>query len=257
METQAVVGAPSTVEGSQAPSLPELVIRELQVGDADEVKQFCLNILMQRARLSNQYVFRSPVWLAMYLSSIAWATQRFEPWTTNDWGRWAFLCCAISALFLVGVDYFTYHHYEARTQGDLKADAFLQNPASCAKSKTDKCWVAYYNDGLVGTIVFKKPESKSTRAEIQHWYVRARYREKGLGGDLLETAIEHAKQTKCTTLLANTTSINKRANKSLQKVGFRKDKAEPDNNVYWRMLRMKCTTWSLDMQSSSKQTSTA
>lgn len=252
MDTQVAVNAPGTVNNTQDTDMPELVIRELQAGDADEVKQFCLNTLMQRARLSNQYVFRSPIWLAMYLSAIAWASQRFEPWRTNDWGRWAFLCCAISALFLVGVDYFTYHHYEARTQGDLKADDFLQNPANYAKSKTDKCWVAYYGDGLVGTIVLRKSEPKSKNAEIQHWYVRARYREKGLGGDLLEAAIDHARKANCTALIAKTTSINTRANKSLQKTGFKKETANPDSNVYWRMLRMKCTTWSLDLQSSTK-----
>lgn len=252
MSLQVAANSTAVTKDSKEEELPELVIRELQAADGDEVKQFCLNVLMQRARLSNQYVFRSPIWLAMYLSGIAWATQRFEPWRTNDWGRWAFLCCAISALFLVGVDYFTYHHYEARTQGDLKADEFLQNPGRHAKSKTYKCWVAYYGDGLVGTIVLKKVEPKSTTCEIQHWYVRARYREKGLGGDLLEAAMQYAKKTNCTILTAKTTSINTRANKTLQKTGFKKDTAEPDSNIYWRMLRMKCTAWSLDLSNSSQ-----
>lgn len=232
---------PATVE-----VMPELQIREFKKEDAKDLKEFCLNNLMQRARLSNQYVYRSPIWLGMYLSTIAWATNKFQPYQTGEWGRWAFLCCALSAAFLVGVDYFTYHYYESNTKVTLEEDEFLQDPVKIASARNVKCWVAYYNDGIVGSIILKRASPNSPNAEISHWYVRARYREKGLGGDLLQEAIQHAKSTKCTALVAQTHSINKLANKSLKKSGFTKVSSKSDTNTYWKMLRMRNIKWSIN-----------
>ncbi|CCG81873.1 protein of unknown function [Taphrina deformans PYCC 5710] len=231
--------------------LPELEIREFRAEDSHDVKEFCLNILMQRTRLSNQYVYRSSIWLGIYLSAIAWATRIIEPWVRGEWGRWAFLCCAVSALFLVGVDYFTFFYYERLTTKAHKEDGFLQNPATFVNSKMGKCWVAFYNEGLVGCIVVKRTSTKSANAEITHWYVRARYRDKGLGGDLLQKALQYCTETKCSNLTARTATINTRANKTLKKTGFEKTSTKPDSNVYWRMLRMKKFTWGLDPQSFS------
>lgn len=226
--------------------LPELHIRELKPEDSRAVKEFCLNILMQRTRLSNQYVYSSPIWLGLYLSIIAWATNHIEPWKNSDWGRYAFLCCAISALFLVGVDYFTFFYYERLTKAASEDDKFLQNPKDFVKTKNAKCWVAYYNEGLVGTIVFRRDDAKSSSASISHWNVRARYRDKGLGSDLLVEALQHAKLSKCSNLMAQTTSINKRANKSLKQLGFRIVSTKPSANGYFRILRMKTLNWAID-----------
>lgn len=240
-----------TVVASDEKPLPELVIREMTEHDSPAVKEFCLNNLMQRTRLSNQYVYSSPIWLGIYLSAIAWATNHVNPWQTSDWGKWAFLCCAISALGLVGVDYFTYHYYESSTKQTLQSSEFLHDPYAFVKSKKGKCWVAFYNDGLVGTVALERPSPASAKAELTDWYVRARYREKGLGGDLLAKVIAHAKATKCTGLTAKTTSINKRANKTLQKAGFERISAKAERNPYWRTLRMKRFVWSLNPQTAN------
>lgn len=232
-------------------SLPELEIRQIEEKDAHLVKEFCLNNLMQRTRLSNQYVYSSPIWLGVFLSAIAWATDHVDPWHTSDWGKWAFLCCSISATCLVGVDYFTYQFYEADTKTTLDESSFLKAPYEFIRAKKGKCWLAFYNNGLVGTIVLEQSSTKSSSAELTNWYVRARYREKGLGGDLLEQAISDARANKCTSLTIQTRSINKRANKSLEKAGFKKVARKPEDNVYWRMLRMKRFTWSLNPQTST------
>lgn len=237
-----------------ATPLPELEIRQLTEQDSHVVKEFCLNNLMQRTRLSNQYVYSSPIWLGIYLSLIAWATNRIDPWNTSDWGKWAFLCCAFSAMCLVSVDYFTYHYYESDTKTSLDGSDFLKNPYQFVQAKKGKCWLAFYNDGLVGTVVLERSSPKSAAAELSHWYVRARYREKGLGGDLLQEAISEARATKCSSLTVKTRSINRRANKSLEMAGFNRVAKKPDANLYWRLLRMKRFVWSLNPQMTSPVT---
>ena len=235
--------------------LPELQIRPFEKGDAHEVKEFCLNTMMQRTRLSNSYVYRSPIWLAVYLSGIAWASNKFEPWKYHDWGRWAFLCCAISALCLVSVDYFTYQYYESATRESAKNDVFLQDPEKYLRNGSAKAWVAIYNNILAGTVLLRPCDSNAT-AEISHWYVRARYRNKGLGSDLLHEAIAAAQQQKKTkNIKCATSTITARANKSLKSLGFKRASAKSNSNIYWRALRIKDYVWELDLSSYVKSQS--
>lgn len=200
---------------------------------------------MQRTRLSNQFVYRSPLWLGTYLTSIAWATQRFEPWVRGDWGRWMFLCCAISALYLVGVDYFTYSHYENKTKSAFNRDEFLQNPVQYMSNVQNHCWVAIYNEGLVGCVVLTTCD---TTASVVHWYVRARYREKGLGQDLMNEALQESRNANCAALNLWTSTINKRANKTLETSGFRKSQFRKETNFFWRLFGIRDIEWTLNLR---------
>lgn len=226
--------------------VPELVIREMREEDSRDVKEFCLNNLMQRTRLSNQYVYKSPLWLSIYLSAIALATHHIEPWVYGDWGRWAFLCCAISALFLVGIDYVTYRYYEKDTKQTYDNDRFLRSPKDFVLSKSGKCWLAIYNNTLVGTIVADRSGSQSKSVEIKNWFVKARYRTKGLGGDLLREAVKQTKDTRGTKVFAKTSSINVQANRTLKKSGFSRTSASKDDNLFKRVFKMKNFQWTIE-----------
>ena len=265
-------------------TLPDLTIRPLDLSSSAEihaVREFCLNVLMQRVRLSNTFVYSSPQWLTMYILAISWSIYRFQPHVTNDWGRWLFLAAAISALFLVGVDYFTYRYYEAETKADHDRDAFLQNPANVLVTAADdekdvggggkkskgtksgggettksRCVVAYFAGNLVGTCLVRPVNLASgTEMEISHWNVKARYRNKGLGGDLLTDTLSYCKSTAAEgagggilkSVVAKTTSIQRRAIATLKQEGFQLVDAKPVQNPYYRFVGVKEQTWRLDL----------
>ncbi|BFZ53031.1 hypothetical protein PYCC9005_000054 [Savitreella phatthalungensis] len=236
--------------------LPELQIRPIHLGDHDElhaVREFCLNVLMQRVRLSNTYIYTSPIWLSGYTLAMAWSYARFSPHSTGDWGRWLFLAAAISASFLIGVDYFTYKYYERLTKEDHEQDQFLSNPALClGDTKQDnRCVVAYFAGSLVGTCVTRrplKPQAASREAELSHWNIKARYRSKGLGSDLLHTSLMHLKSSGVAKVKAQTSTIQKRARLSLAKDGFKLIQTKPTDNIWFRLVGVTTQVWELDLK---------
>ncbi|ORY87777.1 acyl-CoA N-acyltransferase [Protomyces lactucae-debilis] len=216
-------------------TLVDLSARELQIracvsSDCKTVKEFILNNLMQQARMTNHYIYRSLPLLSVYFLALAFAIRKYNPWHSSDWGRFVFLVSAFTALFLVSVDYPVFYYYERKTKTTLQHDSFLQNPEQAIKTSGFKCWVATYGDALVAVLVLRSIDSNE--AEIPYWFVRSRYRHSGLGGDLMNEALQYARTTKDLDLVKmETSTINARANKTLQRFGFEREKGPNDNKI--------------------------
>jgi ribosomal protein S18 acetylase RimI-like enzyme len=224
-----------------------LITRELQANDVKHAKEFILNNHMQGTRLTNGFIYRSIPWLSAYIFLLASAFKKLHPWNTSDWGRFLLLCCALTALSLVAVDYPLYYFYKHKTKELLREDAFLQNPEHAVAKLGFKCWTTLYNENIVAILVIQA-SAKDKEAVIAHWYVQARYRNNGLGGDLLSEALHHLKQQNLARLTIKTSTVNQNANITLEQFGFERSSLAAENMIF-ALFSIRQYSWSLDASS--------
>ncbi len=109
---------------------------------------------------------------------------------------------------------------------DLREAALLLNPSAVTKRGTLIGVREKLYSNLVAMIILVPPDSaarrlaKNNEAEIHLLAVKPEYRRRGLGGMLVESAINKAKSLGCSKIILWTQTTMKEAQKLYQKIGF-------------------------------------
>jgi len=114
----------------------------------------------------------------------------------------------------------TRNQFEAKVSDIMKSDASLQDIHRYYGK--DKFLVATLGNGIIGVVGLQTEGKVGT---VRHWHVKGRYRERGLGWDLLEMVIERNKGTKkhpLEVVQIETYNLQKRAEKTLKDHGFKR-----------------------------------
>ena len=109
---------------------------------------------------------------------------------------------------------------------DLREAALLLNPSAVTKRGTLIGVREKLYSNLVAMIILVPPDSaarrlaKNNEAEIHLLAVKPEYRRRGLGGMLVESAINKAKSLGCSKIILWTQTTMKEAQKLYQTIGF-------------------------------------
>jgi len=127
---------------------------------------------------------------------------------------------SLTAGFLIAAEWLTRSHFEARATEMIKEDPALDDVQRFFGK--DKFLVATLGEtDVIGVIGLEIEKGKAT---IRHWNVKAKYRSKGLGWDLVEGVLEKNQGTKkhpLKTVECETYNLQTRAEKSLKDHGFK------------------------------------
>jgi hypothetical protein len=143
---------------------------------------------------------------------------------TNDWGRFILFSASMTAgIFLTG-EWLTRVLFEDKATALMKSDPSLQDiPGYFGK---ERFLVATLGDEVIGLVGLQTEGRVGT---VRHWHVKIKYREKGLGWDLLSMVIENNKGTKKHPLQSvqiETYNLQNRAEKTLKDHEFRRTGVE-------------------------------
>jgi RimJ/RimL family protein N-acetyltransferase len=141
--------------------------------------------------------------------------------STGEWGRMVIFSASCIAGFFISVEWMTMAHFEAMATQKLKSDPSLGDIAKMYGK--DRFLVATLGGtdliGLVGL------EVQGKTGIVKHWDIKSKYRNRGLGWDLLERAINNARSVKknpITKVECQTYNLQVRAEKSLRDNGFKR-----------------------------------
>src|SRR5271156_1752424 len=140
---------------------------------------------MQLARVLNTKIYLHPVALALWAIVLGVLIHYSRSVQTHDWGRLMLLMAALSSAFLVGIEFFTRARFEKIATEQLN-DPSLQN-ISKFFGKADRFQVATLGGDAIGCVGLHVEGKVGT---LMHWHVFSRYRNRGLGWDLVEMVLE-------------------------------------------------------------------
>jgi|SRR5579862_8711720 len=215
--------------------LPPLDIRPFQAQDVHQIRQLVADSqlppesallkldTLQLSRLSNSRIYLHPITLAVYGLCLAVLTRWSGVLRTHDWGRMVLFTASMTAGFLIAGEWFTRTHFEAIATDIVKKDPSLDDVQRFFGK--DKFLVATLGEPgeeeVIGMIGLQIEKGKAT---IRHWNIKAKYRNRGLGWDLVEGVLEKNPGTKkhpLKTVECETYNLQARAEKSLKAHGFK------------------------------------
>jgi len=175
---------------------------------------------LQLSRLSNARTLFHPYILAVYAVLLALLVNWSGVLRTRDWGRLILFTASLTAGFILGVEWMNRSYFEAKTTEIVKSESLSNIQKFFGK---DQCLVATLGEDEVIGVVGLRIDGKT--ATVQHWDVKAKYRNRGLGWDLLEMVIERSQGTKKNAfrrVQCETYNLQNRAEKSLRDHGFQR-----------------------------------
>jgi N-acetylglutamate synthase-like GNAT family acetyltransferase len=148
----------------------------------------------------------------------------------------------MTAGFLIAGEWLTRGVFEAKATDILKSDSSLQDIQKFFGK--DKFLVATLGETDVIGVVGLQIESGI--GTVRHWHVKARYRERGLGWDLLEMVIESNKGTKKRPLKqiqCETYNLQTRAEKTLRDHEFQRSGDDVAEKGFLGWFGIRTRTW--------------
>jgi len=179
---------------------------------------------MQLARVLNTKIYMHPLTVALWAILLGILINYSRTLKTHDWGRLMLLMAALSSCFLVAVEFYTRARFETIATEQLKEPS-LENTSQFF-GKPERFQVATLGGDIIGCVGLHVEGRVGT---LKHWHVFSRYRNRGLGWDLVEVVLESNKGTKKNALQkvkAQTYNLQKRAEKSLKDHGFKQEGKE-------------------------------
>ena len=82
----------------------------------------------------------------------------------------------------------------------------------------EKFWCLFDGEAITGTVALKR--MNDTEIELKSLYLLEKYHGRGLGRQLLETALKYAAEKECKTILLDTKSSSEKAIRLYRKAGF-------------------------------------
>lgn len=133
------------------------------------------------------------------------------------------LCSAVSAA-LLATELAVYPVFK-REANEMRDRLYRQRPLKQHFHGANMMMVARYGTQLAGVVALEA--GPHGRAEIVDWYVLNSLQNRGLGSDLLQIAIEFAKDAELHQLSISTWSMQQRAELTLRKHGFALERKGP------------------------------
>lgn len=199
---------------------------------------------LQLARLSNARVYLHPLTLAVWALCLAGLTQVSGVLRTNDWGRFILFSASLTGGFLITGEWLTRSRFEAKATDIMKSDATLQDIQKYFGK--DKFLVATLGVEEVEVIGVVGLQVEGRVGTVRHWHVKARYRERGLGWDLLQGVIENSKGSKKHPLQRvqiETYNLQNRAEKTLKDHGFMRTGDDVKEPGFLGFFGVRTRTW--------------
>lgn len=148
----------------------------------------------------------------------------------------------MTAGFLIAGEWLTRGVFEAKATDILKSDSSLQDIQKFFGK--DKFLVATLGEtDVIGVVGLQIEGGIGT---VRHWHVKARYRERGLGWDLLEMVIETNKGTKKRSLKqiqCETYNLQTRAEKTLRDHEFQRSGDDVAEKGFLGWFGIRTRTW--------------
>ena len=236
--------------------LPPLDIRPIQPNDVNQVRQliadstypFELKLsqdIVQLARLSNRKIYFHPYTLAIWSLLLAALVSFSGVLKTGDWGRALLFSVSLTGSILIAGEWVTRNHFEAKATEVLRADSSLQDFQKFY-GRNRFLVATLGGDQVIGLVGLQIEGEVGT---VNHWYVNALYRNRGLGWDLMEYVIKNAKESTKNSLRmvkCQTYNMQTRAEKSLRDHGFKRTGGDTPEPGLLGWFDVKTRTWSLE-----------
>lgn len=201
------------------PEIPELTYTIATTEDEKvDALRLVADTIAQQRQIASMAVIFHPACFAPFLGVFSALAYRGR----NDIGTTLIFLTGIVVAYLAAIQYYTYHYLERAETFNWKA--FITPPASSSavtekagkkaqkeqqeqQPEQDTIMVARYGDKIIAALVLRltkakgssssssKNSSKGGRAEIRAWATRLRYRNTGVGGDMLRDAVALARST--------------------------------------------------------------
>ncbi|KAF5102035.1 hypothetical protein D0Z03_000491 [Geotrichum reessii] len=274
----------SNDSNSQAAAAPESsTLRLIPAKDltpAEEVQAFKLitDAQAQVQNLFNNHVLFHPLTIGSYVLVLAVVAHWFWP----DYGRLLISTCGISIAWLSLVG--RLNEREVSAAESMQVEDYFEQPASSSSNSKDEKKIkkkndnkadkktddentaaggkfysfAYvYNSLVVGTITARVFQSDSAAPEIKilGWSTLKRYRNTGLGCDLLTLLIKTVKEeykpldnaTSGVEITAETVTGHNSAEKLLRQAGFKRVRATPLAGIRGSIYGIESHEWTLTL----------
>jgi hypothetical protein len=156
--------------------------------------------------------------IAAYFACLGGLIHFSNVMVTHDWGRLTLFTAALTSAFLVAGEMVTRSRFEALATNILRTDSSLLDIQKFFGN--DKFLVATLGEEVIGLVGL---QIDGRTGIVRHWGVASRYRNRGLGWDLLDMVIANNKGSKKNGLQSvkcETYSLQERAEKSLKDHGF-------------------------------------
>ncbi|KAJ6789379.1 hypothetical protein PWT90_00932 [Aphanocladium album] len=195
-QTEMAPAAPTT-----EPEIPQLTYNIAQTIDEkrDALRLVADTIAQQRQVASTNIIFH-PAVLGPFVALLAGLVYRGR----NDWVGAMILISGVIVAYLASIQYYTYNYLQRAESFNWKA--FI-TPSTGNPEQQDIVMYARYGDNVIATLVLRLEKAKNSsktasrqpgdgsNAQIRAWATRLRYRNAGIGGDMLREAVTLARDS--------------------------------------------------------------
>jgi RimJ/RimL family protein N-acetyltransferase len=198
--------------------------------------------MLQLARLTNSRIYFHPLTIAVWLACLAVLVHVSGVLARGDWSRFGLFTASMTSGFLLTGEFLTRNRFEAKATDLLQNDPSLQDFSNFYGK--DKFFVATLGENMVIGLIGIQIDGKV--ATVKHWHVKATYRNRGLGWDLVEAVLERNKSEKkggVGKVKIDTYNLQKRAEKSLKSHGFQLTGKEVTEPGILGIFGIKSRTW--------------
>jgi hypothetical protein len=160
-----------------------------------------------------------PATIAIFLAFLGILIRYSGVSHTHDWGKLVLFTAAMISAFLIAGEWLTRTYFESLATSILDSDSSLLDVQKFFGK--DKFLVATLGNEVIGLVGLQIEGRVGT---VRHWGVSAKYRNKGLGWDLLEMVIANSNRSKKQNLQSvkcETYNLQTRAEKTLKDHEFR------------------------------------
>ncbi|EJP65431.1 Acyl-CoA N-acyltransferase [Beauveria bassiana ARSEF 2860] len=208
MSTTQTQMAPS--ELTAAANEPEIPLLTYTIAQTAEEKRNALRLvadtIAQQRQVASTTVIFHPATLGPFVAVLAGLVYRRSG---SDWVGAVILASGVIVAYLAAIQYYTYDYLSRAERFNWKS--FITPPSSASEpaQQQDTVMYARYGDHVIATLVLRLVEAKiqtpskmasqqrgtGSSAQVRAWATRLRYRDTGVGGDMLREAVAFARSS--------------------------------------------------------------
>ncbi|KAF1732814.1 hypothetical protein CRV24_006706 [Beauveria bassiana] len=208
MSTTQTQMAPSELTAAANESeIPQLTYTIAQTAEEkrNALRLVADTIAQQRQVASTTIIFH-PATLGPFVAVLAGLVYRRSG---SDWVGAVILASGVIVAYLAAIQYYTYDYLQRAERFNWKS--FITPPSSASEpaQQQDTVMYARYGDHVIATLVLRLVEAKiqtpskmasqqrgtGSSAQVRAWATRLRYRDTGVGGDMLREAVAFARSS--------------------------------------------------------------
>ncbi|KAM0669259.1 hypothetical protein ACQRIU_002821 [Beauveria bassiana] len=208
MSTTQTQMAPS--EFTAAANEPEIPPLTYTIAQTAEEKRNALRLvadtIAQQRQVASTTIIFHPATLGPFVAVLAGLVYRRSG---SDWVGAVILASGVIVAYLAAIQYYTYDYLQRAERFNWKG--FITPPSSASEpaQQQDTVMYARYGDHVIAALVLRLVEAKiqipskmasqqrgtGSSAKVRAWATRLRYRDTGVGGDMLREAVAFARSS--------------------------------------------------------------